>query len=317
VGLVNKLNQPGNNQYTAHKSRNVCCPDIAILKVLKSDVISFSSRNKETNEQDVYKKVNSLAEKYFQKLKQDLQAGLDYLKQIIPSLQVSFEALKSGAGGLAEIIPGDKNSVAYKMTINTDTNDPFGAVLHEGYHLIQFDNLDNAEFVKIRKLIARNEPAISKFKEKYEALTSIVVGDIVLPVFSKTMEKVVKDIQKAMNSGDQRKINDILDGKVLSDNHNLLPGSLKEWFRSLPDTRSIEYIRSHAIIEIEAHSFCLEKDPTPVIYNRNDINRNKLRDFIAIKIYKELSNLASEELESRKNSQNTPQFMGFAREKTG
>lgn len=286
-----------NNREKVALQKN-CTP---ALKLLTRDIVSFTSNKAvSSSESEPYKKINDLAGQYLNHLRNSIEEGLNFLKAQINTLKVNIDDICGGAAGRAKIIPGEKpGEAAYQMDISKDPGKQFDAALHEGYHILQFENDSDQEYVKIQKMLVRNVSENSDLKETYDILSQIVVDDIFIPVFVRHTDRIKNNILGAMQKSNFQRINEILAGELFSHDENLLPPQLKKWFAGLKEDRYLKYIQSHANIEIKAHSFCMSKDPVPIIYGRNSINRNKVRDIVAIKIYQEIAQMAEEELNRR------------------
>lgn len=302
--LVSFRNKVDHNSNRTGLNKKPALVFVGQLKQLKKDVITFKSNIGAPTTDTVYKKINEIADVYFNRLKESIQSGLSYLQEQIKNLQINFINLNSSAG-VAKITgdPKQPGGIKYEMDINPNTNNVFDAVLHEGYHILQFENDSHADFVKRQKMLNRNETVNPELKEAYDKLTEIVVNQIVLPNFHKRRDVAIKDIIKAKNLGDLKLIDQIQNENIFTQQEKILPEYLTRWFEKLNDERMLHYVISHAEIEIKAHSYCKDKNDLPMIYNRNEINLSKVRDIIAIKIYQEIKELAQKEVLRREKAE--------------
>ncbi|MEW5821195.1 MAG: hypothetical protein AB1782_13465 [Cyanobacteriota bacterium] len=300
--MLQKLNIVIGRDYNSFSKRNnkAFNANKPEFKILKKDTISFGSEKITTN--DPYKNINSIAGEYFKKLKLSLETGLEFLKTKVKKLEITYLDGNYSYAGIARIIAGDTpGNPGYKIEISADNKKWFESALHEGYHILQFENDNNEDFVRVQKTIAMNENLSPEFKDKYEKLTEIFVNQVFLKTFVKTFNKIRTDIIQSLNSSNIKKIEDFKQGKIFDNKDSLSLTDYNTWFAKLPDSNCLKYLISLTTIEIKAHSYCMSKNDTPLIYNYNDINMDKLRDLTAIKIYSELKLMAQNELDKREN----------------
>jgi hypothetical protein len=275
------------------------------LKLLNKDVISFTSAQRQRQDETIpYQRINNIALEYYQKLLQNVEDGFKFLKSKVSNLTINLGKTNQGAAGMARIVASKDNTgkVAYEMDINTFTRDAFDAAVHEGYHILQFDNLDQEEFVRVQKMLAKTIPPDTQKEEKYNSLLSEVASCMVIPLYQRNREVINQDINKALDTSNRKRIYEILNGEIFKPEQKLLTPGMKAWIEKHTDEKTLQYLISYAGIEIKAHEFCMGLNEKPIIYNRRDINISKIRDIIAIKIYKEIAAAADEVLKRQHKS---------------
>lgn len=270
------------------------------LNRLNNDCVSFSSNAIKPTKPDPYKTINKIATDYLKELKANFEKGLDFLKSKVPDLSINGIKLNNGAAGSASIIAGKKSGTySYEMNLDNNSRTIMDSAVHEGYHILQFENDTDEKYIQIRKMIARENNPKSEMTENYNNLRNIVIQHIFLKPYRLALEETNSYIKQAFKMNKSKIVNEIKNEQFATLNKTLLPVDLKDWFKTLPEKEYIEYIKSHAEIEIKTHTFCKNNNEKPLIYDRNTINTNKLRDIIAIKIYREIAQLADNELSRR------------------
>lgn len=271
------------------------------LKTLKKDTISFSGSKK--TETDPYKNINSTADQYYKKLCESVQTGLEYLQSQVKGLKANFVEMKSGIAGLARIVDSDKfPGYTYEMDINTEAKSSFEAALHEGYHILQFAMDKEAPFVKTQKELISSLPEDAQLRKEYTFIIESLSKEIVLPYFSRKKHEIIKHIENSLSKNDTTNINKINAIGLFEKQESILPEGLTSYFRDLPSTKHVEFAKSQAEIEIKAHQYCLRKNSKAIIEPRQNINLDKIRDLIAIKIYSELVTMANSEIQARQQN---------------
>lgn len=274
------------------------------LNRLNKDCVSFTSSNtiKQTKP-DPYKTINKVASDYLNILKTNLEKGLQFLQSKVPNLVINKTNLNNGSAGCASIISGKTpDTYSYEMDLGNSSQTILSSALHEGYHILQFENDTEQKYIQICKKLARENNPQSETAINYDILRTIVIQHILLKPYRSALNETKDFIQCAFKTNNHTIINQINAENIPNLNKSLLPVDLIDWFKTLPEIEHVEYIKSHAEIEIKAHSFCKDNNEKPIIYDRNNINIDKLRDIIAIKIYREIAQLADNELTSRKNN---------------
>lgn len=268
------------------------------LKLLERDTVSFTGSKQ--IEEEPYKEINAIADEYFIRLKQNLQVGLDYLKSKVKGLKVNKLVLNNGAAGMARLVESKQPpGYSYEMDINTEADSSFEAALHEGYHILQFDRDTEAPFVQTQQFITSQVSENSSIRKKYENLTRTIVHEVVLPVYSRKKHEIMEEILNYFRHSQVAELKKINREGLFASDQMILPAGLKEFLSELPDIKHLEYIQSHAQIEIKAHQYCMSKNGDPIIMYGESINRDKIRDILAIRIYQEIVNMTKQEINSR------------------
>ncbi|MGD9581381.1 MAG: hypothetical protein AB7V50_08400 [Vampirovibrionia bacterium] len=271
------------------------------FRQLTKDCVCFSSKKDiEKTKPDPYKTINQIATEYVNLLKTNFEEGIKFLKKQIPNLKINCININNGSAGCASIIPGNEpETYLYNIDLACNSKTILDSTTHEGYHILQFEYDKDQPYIKTRKMLAKLNDPDSKIQEEYDLLQNIVIQHIFLNPYKNAIKETEALIEDAMKKNLCSKIEQINQEKLENLNKQLLPEELKNWFKTLPEKEHIEYIKSHAEIEIKAHSFCKNTNNDNIIYDRNTINRNKLRDIIAIKLYTEIAQMAENELANR------------------
>lgn len=248
---------------------------------------------------NIYNKINSIANEYFLKLKGgfDIAGALEFLKTQVKNLKVQFLNLPPYIAGCATFSPPreDFSDAGYDLIINQNqTAECFDAALHEGYHILQFDNDRDQPFVKLQKCLVCNDSddieAVKHHKETLDNLLKIIF----LPLFQNTYQSISHNLKTSYLNNEA-----ISEESLFEKDNTLLSQQHQQWFKDLPDIAALNYVKSLAEIEINAHSFCLSKNNQPLIFDRFNVNTSKIRDLLAIRLYQEIINVAQSEIDSR------------------
>ena len=300
--MLKVFNNFNNLQFNSHKP--VYTKKQTKLNRLNKDCVSFTSHNTiQHTKPDPYKTINKVASDYLNVLKANFEKGLQFLKSKVPNLLINRTKFNNGSAGCASIISGkNPGTYIYEMDLDNSSQTIFSSALHEGYHILQFENDTDQKYIQICKMLARENNPKSETAINYDTLRTIVIQHILLKPYRSALNETKDFIQRAFKMNNYKIIDQINAENIPNLNKPLLPVDLIDWFKTLPEIEHIEYIKSHAEIEIKAHSFCKDNNEKPIIYGRNNINTDKLRDIIAIKTYREIAQLANNELTSRKKN---------------